>query len=387
MEDTAKIFKNTSHSNERRIIKNPNRYIALLIAVALSLVFFAGCSDSTASEDIDKIAFSYSDSIEDNGFWTGIKAVDHIDMFTYSGLEIPSDVHQISDEDVQEEIDYLLETYTTTEEVTNRAIADGDTVNIDYVGSVDGIEFSGGSTDCEGAEVVAGSTDYIDDFLIQIIGHTPGETIDIEVTFPDDYDTTGLQGREAVFVTTINYIVETSIPELNDEFVETNFSESYGWTTVAEMTTGIQDNFLQYALEEYVMDYMQNEVTIVSIPDAMMDYQVNAMKAYYQSTADDYGVDLDTFLTDYVGVSGMDELIESNEADNANNAVYSLVAQAVAEDAGIFVNDEDLDDFFIANTGSSDYSYYEEELGLPYLMQLTLQQKVVDFIIENAILL
>ncbi|NLB09924.1 MAG: hypothetical protein GX834_02500 [Clostridiaceae bacterium] len=387
MEDTAKIFKNTSHSNERRIIKNPNRYIALLIAVALSLVFFAGCSDSTTSEDTDIIAFSYSDGIEDNGFWTGIKAVDHIDMFTYYGLEIPGDVHQISDEDVQEEIDYLLETYTTTKEVTDRAIVDGDTVNIDYVGSVDGIEFSGGSTDGEGAEVVAGSTDYIDDFLIQIIGHTPGETMDIEVTFPDDYDSTGLQGREAVFVTTINYIVETNIPDLNDEFVETNFSDSFGWTTVAEMTAGIQDNYLQYALEEYVMDYMQNEVTIVSIPDTMMDYQVNAMKAYYQSTADDYGVDLDTFLTDYVGVSGMDELIESNEADNANNAVYSLVAQAVAEDAGIFVNDEDLDDFFIANTGSSDYSYYEEELGLPYLMQLTLQQKVIDFIIENAVLL
>ncbi|NLA43398.1 hypothetical protein GX865_04615 [Candidatus Saccharibacteria bacterium] len=98
-------------------------------------------------------------------------------------------------------------------------------------------------------------------------------------------------------------------------------------------------------------------------------------------------MDLDTFLTDYVGVSGIDELIESNEEDNANNAVYSLVAQAVAEDAGIFVKDEDLDDFFIANTGSSDYSYYEEELGLPYLMQLTLQQKVIDFIIKNAVLL
>ena len=67
MEDITKVFRNTSHSNERKIIKNPNRYITLLIAVALSLAFFAACSDSTASEDIDKIAFSYSDSIEDDG--------------------------------------------------------------------------------------------------------------------------------------------------------------------------------------------------------------------------------------------------------------------------------------------------------------------------------
>ena len=289
--------------------------------------------------------------------------------------------------DVQEEIDYLSQYYITTEEITDRAVVDGDLVNIDYIGSVDGVEFDGGSTDGDGAEVTAGSTDYIDDFLTQIIGHMPGETFNVEVTFPDDYSDGSLQGKDAVFVTVINFIVETVKPELTDEFVDTMLSTSYGWTTVAEMADEIRKGLQEYAIENYVLDYMFYEVEYHSIPDAVMKYRERAMQDYYQSAADDYEMDLDTFLTDYVGVAGMDELIESSQDENTNNARYSLAIQAVAEDAGISVNDEEVAAFFAEYMGTSDYSSYEEEYGLPYLKQLVLQQKVVNFIIENAVLL
>ncbi|HHU08338.1 MAG TPA: hypothetical protein GXZ59_08360 [Clostridiaceae bacterium] len=364
-------------------MKNTKKHIYLLLVIILSFLFFAGCSDTAETET----AFSYSEGIDNKGFWEKIKAMDYIDMFTYQGMEIPSDVHQMSGEDVQAEIDYILESYSTTEEITDRSIIDGDIVNIDYVGSVDGIKFDGGSTDGLGTEVTAGSMDYIDDFLVQIIGHTPGETIDVEVTFPDDYEEISLQGRDAIFVTTINHIVYTETPELTDEFVETNFSESNGWTTVAEMTEGIHDDLRTSALEEYVMDYMYYEVTVSSIPDVLMDYQVEAMQDYYQNSADDYGMELSAFLTEYVGVADMDELIESSQEANTNNVRYSLAIQAVAEAAGISVEEDDVVAYFEEYLGTSDYSAYEEELGLPYLKQLTLQQKVVDFIIENAVLL
>ena len=89
--------------------------------------------------------------------------------------------------------------FATTAQVTDRAVEQGDMVNIDYVGSVDGVEFDGGSTGGAGTSVMAGATNYIDDFLTQIIGHMPGETIDVNVTFPEVYHSADLAGKEAVF--------------------------------------------------------------------------------------------------------------------------------------------------------------------------------------------
>jgi len=91
---------------------------------------------------------------------------------------------------------------------TSLTVADGDTVNIDYVGSVDGVEFSGGSTDGAGADLTIGSGTYIDDFEEQLIGYHPGDTVEVTVTFPEDYGVDDLNGQEAVFEVTINGIYE-----------------------------------------------------------------------------------------------------------------------------------------------------------------------------------
>ena len=87
-------------------------------------------------------------------------------------------------------------------------VVDGDTVNIDYVGTVDGVEFDGGSTQGMGTDLVIGSGSYIDDFEDQLIGAHPGETVEVNVTFPDDYYSTDLAGKDAVFTVTINGIYE-----------------------------------------------------------------------------------------------------------------------------------------------------------------------------------
>ena len=376
-------LKNTQPIKELMPIKKYRSILCLLLAVIFTMTLLAGCNKAASESDS---VFSYSDGIDDNGYWSGIKALDYIDIFDYNGMIIPSGIHKISDDDIQAKIDYILSEHSSINEVTDRAIIDGDTVNIDYVGSVDGVEFDGGSTDGGGTDVTAGSTDYIDDFLIQIIGHIPGETINVEVTFPDDYHETSLQGKDAVFVTTINYIVDTMLPELTDEFVETTLSASYGWTTVAKMKEEIQKDLQKSALEEYIMDYIIYEVTAHSVPDKLMEYQVKVMQDYYQSYADDYSMELSDFLSSYVGASNMDELIESSQEDNMNNAKYSLVAQAIAEDAGITADTEDVVTFFVENMETSDYSSYEEEYGLPYLMQAALQHNVIEFVIENAVL-
>ena len=91
---------------------------------------------------------------------------------------------------------------------TSLTVEDGDTVNIDYVGSIDGVEFDGGSTNGQGTDLTIGSELYIDDFEEQLIGSHPGDTVEVNVTFPDDYSSEDLQGQDALFEVTINGIYQ-----------------------------------------------------------------------------------------------------------------------------------------------------------------------------------
>lgn len=112
-----------------------------------------------------------------------------------------SDTQQSENQQTEEQ----SETYQTD---TSLTVEDEDTVNIDYVGTVDGVEFEGGSTDGNGTDLVIGSGDYIDDFENQLIGSHPGDTVEVQVTFPDDYGNEELNGKDAVFTVTVNGIYE-----------------------------------------------------------------------------------------------------------------------------------------------------------------------------------
>ncbi len=140
----------------------------LILSPFLAISILSGCSGG---------GFSYSSEIDDNDFWKNVTALDHVELCDYQNISIPSDVYQITDDAVQTEIDSILEGYATSTQVTDRAVADGDTVNIDYIGTIDGVEFEGGSTEGEGSEVTIGVTGFIDDFLEQLIGHMPGKLL------------------------------------------------------------------------------------------------------------------------------------------------------------------------------------------------------------------
>ena len=329
--------------------------------------------------------FLFSEGIDENGFWEGIRALDYVEMFNYRAMPIPNEIHAISDEAIQTEVDYILADNPAINHITDRAVIDGDKVNIDFVGSVDGVEFDNGSTGGEGVDVTIGVTTYIDDFLEQLIGHMPGETVNVEVTFPDEYSEPSLQGKDALFITEINYIVEEAEAELTDEFVMDNLSSYYEWTTVEELIEGIRSVLHKNALQQYVQNYLATEVVVQSIPDQVVTYQQKAMLNSYQEYAAYYGLELED-LIGYEGYTDLDEFIEANREGILQNATYYLVSQAVAEDAGILISDEDLVSFFTEYVGTSDYSMYEMQYGLPYLKQVALCQKILDYIIENAVL-
>lgn len=334
----------------------------------------------------EAFVFIHSDGIDENGFWDGVKALDHVELPEYEGLTIPADVHTVSEEAIQSEVDGLLANYTTENQVTDRAVVDGDTVNIDYVGSVDGVEFEGGNTQGGGTSVTIGVTQYIDDFLEQIIGHTPGETFNVEVTFPEDYGQDHLNGKDAVFVTTVNYVVETVQPELTDAFVAENFSESDGWNTVADMKESIGSSLRDTAIQQYLQQYLLDNSTVTDVPPALLTYQEGSLLSYYQDYATQYGMALDDFLTTFVGVASRAELLETYKAENEEMADFSLIIQAVAEDAGLTVTKEDIDAYFHDYIKVEDYSQFEEQYGEPFLKMSVLNKMVMDHIEASAVM-
>ena len=109
--------------------------------------------------------FKYSNGITKDGFWKGVRALDNVDLCLYKGITIPKDVHEVSEESIRNEIDSILADFAIDNFIVDRAIQDGDTVNIDYVGSIDGVEFKNGSTEGKGADVTIGVTNYIEGFL------------------------------------------------------------------------------------------------------------------------------------------------------------------------------------------------------------------------------
>ena len=113
-----------------------------------------------------------------------------------------------SSEDGSAEEDSQESGSSTLSADTSLTVKDGDTVNIDYVGSIDGVEFDGGSTNGQGTDLTIGSGLYIDDFEEQLIGSHPGDTVGVNVTFPEDYNAEDLRGKDALFVVTINGIYQ-----------------------------------------------------------------------------------------------------------------------------------------------------------------------------------
>ena len=375
---------------------------ALLLALTLAAASLSGCSKSPEGEsslasqasgssqtqsgsEAPAETGDYGTGLTEEGYFEGVKALEYVTLPDYKNMEAPADVTDITDNAVQEKIDGILASYATTEQIKDRAVEDGETVNIDYVGSVDGVEFEGGNTGGAGTTVTIGVTSYIDDFLDQLVGHKPGETFDVNVTFPENYGQDNLNGKDAVFKTTINYIQgETVNPELTDDFVTENLKEKYGWSTAGEMREGIRTDLRTAAVEEYLWQQVQEKSQVKEVPEAVANYYLQNMKNYYISLAEQYGVDLDSLLKDQLGMESMEELEEKNKDSLATNAKTGLILQALCEDMDIHPGEEDIKAFFQEQIGSEEYSSYEEHYGMPYLMMMIRESMAKSKLGESA---
>lgn len=373
------------------------KVLALSLAFVLTAASLTACvydkpeqeeepkkEDTTGTEQ--QAAFNYSDGLTAEGKWEGVDALSLVTLPKLEGVEIPADKHTISDNAVQEQVDGILMNLQETKKVTDRAITDKDTVNIDYVGKVDGVEFEGGNTKGSGTSVTIGVTKYIDNFLEQLVGHKPGETFDINVTFPTPYETNpDLAGKPAVFTTTVNYIEEKVTPELTDELVSKNLSSTYGWNTVDEMRTGIRKQLEKSAMLSYIQQYfIDNTEFKGDLPQTIVDVQKKVLVENYKNYAKSNNMDLATMLQ-YMGFESEDDLVNKS-MDNINKSVKLYVTlQAVADQLKLEATDENIKAYFVENTGSEDYSRYVTAYGEPYVKMMVLQTLALNHVRDNAV--
>ena len=350
-------------------------------------------SDETAVET-DPIAlaaaeFSYADGLDENGYFEGVKALDLVTLpADYMSITIPAAEVAVADEEIQETIDSLLAEYPGSEKDTESAVAEGDLVNIDYVGSVDGVEFVGGTTNGQGTNVTAGASNYIDDFLTQIIGHKPGETFDVLATFPEGYadgkdadgNTVVLENKEAKFVVTINYITREVPAVWNDEFVANYINPEYG-TTAAEFTETLRRDMAESKRMAYIQNYLtDNTVFPEELPQEMLDYNLMTVLKYYHSYASSYGMTLSAMLQTVEGCT-VPEYVEKYQEDLVTATRQTLLVQAICEDNGIIGTDADLEAAFPDEEARNAYL---ENYGRGYLMMGVNSSNALQLVSDNA---
>ena len=367
--------------------------VCTCLALALSL---AGCGASSSSSSSSQAASGSSSAVEDHsdvysaylnddGTLKGVDSATLVTLPQYKGISVPAEEYTITDDELNTQINSILDQYATYDQITDRAIADGDVVNIDYVGTVDGEEFSGGNTNGRGTLVTAGSDAYIDDFLTQIIGHTPGETFDVNVTFPDPYESNpDLAGKAAVFHTTINYIQgDKHVPELTDEFVsQTSALADYG--TAQGMKDTIRTSMEDNKADNYVLQKVLDECQFSEFPADLVDQLVDVSMAQFESQASAYGLDMETARS-MMGYESEDAQREAMTASAQEQLKTVVMLEAIAKAEGLTVDEDALTNYFSTNVGTSDYSAYQTYYGRGYLCQAVLLDSVMDLVTSSAV--
>jgi len=260
----------------------------------------------------------------------------------YKGITFKKNEYNVKDEDVEEELKRLQERNSRMVNVEGRAVANGDSVIIDYSGSVDGVKFNGGTA--EKQTLVIGSNTFIPGFEEQIIGMNIGEEKDINVQFPVDYHAEDLKGKDAVFAIKLHEIKVKELPELNDEFIKDAIGaesvEAYKAETKARLEKQNADRS-ERELEDEIVKTITDKAE-VEIPDALIENQKDRMVREMEYRLSYQGLRLDDYLK-FMGKT-MEEF-RADYTEQATTYVKSqLVIEAIIDAEKIDATDADVDE-------------------------------------------
>lgn len=343
----------------------------LLALLTCAVTLLAGCggSDTTVLNDM--------------------KVEKYVTLGQYKGVEVSAAAATVAEEELAEFVAYIYSNNITAENggVYDRAAVDGDTVNIDYVGKKGDVAFEGGTA--QGQNLTLGSNSYIDGFEDGLVGVKPGETVDLNLTFPENYGAADLAGQDVVFTVTVNYIVPTAA-EYSDEVVAGFGTPEF--TNMAELEAYANDYLLENAnynrdmeIENKLVDTVVKGATFEELPEAFLQKYTDQMTRSIQSVAAQYGVDADTYLMYFYQTD-----LATYLAQNAGmSAKQGLVFQAIANAEGLTVSDAELDEQLQTYATTGGYASVEEFLGeepKENFREYLMFENVLQFLKDNAVI-
>ena len=305
----------------------------------------------------------------------------------YKGVSVKKETTVVSDVEVDARVEEERNKQATEIQVEDRAVAEGDTVNLDYAGTVDGVAFAGGTAQDQTLKIGSGS--FIPGFEEQMIGMNIGEEKDLQVTFPEKYHAEELAGKAAVFHVKVNSITETQLPALDDDFAK-DISE---FDTLEEYKADIRAKLEAQAAEKdnnnftnAVIEKVLENAT-VEIPEAMIERQIDSMMRDFEYRLMGNGLKLDDFLK-YTG-SDMKAFRENYRGQAEKSVKAHLVLEAIEKAEAIDATQEQIDkqlEAFAAQTGKTveEFKASLSESDIEYFKADAIRDNCVKFLADNA---
>ncbi len=303
----------------------------------------------------------------------------------YKGLKITTTPKEITDKDVEAELERVQMQNTRLVEVDS-AIENGNVANIDFKGSVDGEYFQGG--EAEGFDLEIGSHSFIDTFEEQLVGLKAGDTKDVLVTFPENYQAENLAGKPAKFEVKVNAVKKKELPEINDDLAS-NVSE---YDTLEEYKAHIREHLAEHATEDAkaetenkILDKIV-ETTVVDVPEIMVTRELDAMMQDMEYRLMYQGANLEMYAK-YLNTT-VEKLREERKADALKSVKIRLALQEILKIEKFDVTDKDVDNYVesIAKRVGKTAEEYKNMLNderLNHIKNELLTRKMLDFLVEN----
>ena len=310
-----------------------------------------------------------------------------VSLGKYKGVEVDKQVIEVFDEEIDEEIRKEQEKSATRNEVTDRPVKDGDEIILDFEGFCDGEAFEGGKgTDYP---LTVGSGSFIPGFEEQLVGAVIGEEMDVNVTFPENYQAEELKGKPAVFKCTVKKITEKILPELDDEFAD----EVSEFSTLAEYREDVRKNITERK-EKAALSVKENQAVEkviadahVEIPEPMLRTQQEQIAGELEQQVVSQGMKFEDYLK--YAQTTREQLVDRMKEDAERRIMYRLVMEQVAKEENITATDED---FEAEIQRMADAYHMDADTIRKYfvadkerMMEDLAVQKAITFVTENAV--
>ncbi len=304
----------------------------------------------------------------------------------YKGMEVPEQDTTVSDADVDSEIEKKRQQQAELVLKEDKPAAKGDTVVIDYEGSIDGKKFDGGSADNYSLELGSGS--FIPGFEDQLVGVNSGDDVDVKVTFPEDYHAKELAGKEALFKVKVHEIKEKQLPELDDDFAK-DVDEDVDTLDELKDKTRKQlqeqkDNQAKGAIEDAAIEKAVANAEIEDIPQAMLDDDTNRQMQQYLAGMQQQGISPQM----YFQITGTkeDDLKKQFANDAEQRVKTNLVLEAIVDDAKLEASEDEIKDEVkdLAKQYGMEEDAVEKALSKDMLSHDIKIKKAVDLVADSA---